>query len=260
MTITAITPPTTSLQNARIGYKNLLTATTASSAAGMLIPNTWERYVTGSGFTTLKFQLSTITEINYVALAAHTLGTHLGGGESISVSYATTIGGSLISLVTWSPTDNSAIMSLITPVVAAEIILTYSTGAGMELGVVYAGNALEMPHGIYGGHAPISLSSKTKYQSTMSDSGQFLGRNITRQGIETNFSWRHLDPAWYRATFNPFVQSARVTPFFLKWRPDTYEDTAFGYTTKDIAPTNMSGGSRLLDVSFNMRGHSDLTG
>ena len=259
MAITPITEPTTSLKNARIGYKNLLVTANLPAFDMLLIPNTWERFVSTSGPGTIKLQLASATEINFVALAAHNLGTHVGG-ETIDVSYATTIGGSLISLVTWAPTDNSAIMSLITPVVADEIILTYSTGAGMELGVVYAGNALEMPHGIYGGHAPISLSSKTKYQSTMSDSGQFLGRNITRQGIETNFSWRHLDPAWYRATFNPFVQSARVTPFFLKWRPDTYEDTAFGYTTKDIAPTNMSGGSRLLDVSFNMRGHSDLTG
>ena len=259
MAITPITEPTTSLQNARIGYKNLLISTDKVLSDMLLIPNTWERFIAGSGPEEIKLQLATATEINFVALAAHNLGTHLGG-ITIDVSYATTIGGSLISLVTWAPTDNSAIMTLIAPVVAAEIILTFATGAGLELGVVYAGNALEMPHGIYGGHAPISLNAKTKYQSTMSDSGQFLGRNITRQGIETNFSWRHLDPAWYRATFNPFVQSARVTPFFLKWRPDTYEDTAFGYTTKDIAPNNMSGGSRLLDVSFNMRGHSDLTG
>ena len=257
MAITPITEPTTSLKNARIGYENLLTATTTAEAAVMLIPNTWERYRPGNGAFEIKLQLSSATEIDFVALAAHNLGTH-NGGTTIDVSYATTIGGSLISLFTWAPTDNSAIMNLITPVVAAEIILSFNTVTGLELGVIYAGLVLEMPHGIYGGHAPILLNGKTKYQSTMSDSGQFLGRNIVRQGIETSFSWRHLDPAWYRANFNPFVQSARVTPFFLKWRPDTYEDTAFGYTTNDIAPVNMSGGSRLIEVSFNMRGHSDI--
>ena len=258
MSITPIIEPTTSLKNARIGYKNLLTSTSSSTTDVLLIPNTWERVVTGSGPSTIKLQLSTATEIDFVALGAHNLGTS-SGGETIDVSYATTIGGSLISLVTWAPSDDSAIMSLITPVVAAEIILTFAVAGGLELGVVYAGKALEMPHGIYGGHAPILLRGKTKYQSTMSASGQFLGRNIIRQGIETNYAWRHLDPDWYRSTFNTFVQSARLTPFFLKWRPDTYPDeVAFGHTTADIKPNNMTGGSRLIDVSFNMLGHSDI--
>ena len=258
MAITPVTPPTTSLQNARIGYKNLLTATTTSDAAKMLIPNTWERYRPTAGSKTVKFQMLSAS-IDFIGIAAHNAGTH-DGGVNISVGYASTVGGSVISLDTMQFSDNNgALMILFSAVTAQEIIITFNAPtAGLELGVIYAGKALEMPHGIYGGHAPISLNGKTKYQSTMSDSGNFLGRSITRQGIEAGYSWRHLDADWYRDYFQPFALSARSLPFFLKWRPDSYEETAFGYTTNDISPTNMSGGSRLIDVSLNMRGHEDV--
>lgn len=258
MSITPITPPTTSLKNARIGYKNLLVATTTTEAGAMLIPNTWERYRPTSGSKSVKFQMSSAS-IDFVGIAAHNAGTQ-DGGVNISVGYAATVGGGVTNLDTMQFNDsNGAVMILFDAVTAQEIIITFNAATnGLELGVIYAGKALEMPHGIYGGHAPIELSANTKYQSTMSDSGQFLGRNITRQGIETSYAWRHLQPDFYRASFQPFVKSARLLPFFLKWRPDTYEDTAFGYATNDIKPSNMSGGARLMEVSFNMKAHADI--
>lgn len=255
--ITGITEPTTSLKNARIGYKNLLTGTTTSEAASMLIPNTYERYRPTAGAKTIKFQLSTSAEIDFIGIAAHNAGTQ-DGGVDITVKYATTIGGALTDIDNIQFDNNQARMILFTAVTVAEVAITFNAStAGLELGVLYAGKALEMQRGIYGGHDPITLNAKTEYQSTMSESGQFLGRTITREGIEANYSWKHLTPEWYRENFQPFVQSAKRLPFFMMWRPDTYTDTAFGYTTKDISPSNMSGGARLLEVSFNMKGHGD---
>ena len=258
MSITPVTQPTTSLKNARIGYKNLLTASTTVAASVMLIPNTWERYRPTSGAKTVKFQM-TSASIDFVGVAAHNAGTQ-DNGVDITVGYAVTVGGAVTTLDTMQFNDsNGALMILFSAVTAQEIIITFNaTTDGLELGVIYAGLALEMPHGLWGGHSPITLNGKTKYQNTMSVSGQFLGREITRQGIESSFSWRHLDPDWIRSYFMPFVKSARLLPFFIQWRPDTYTDTAFGYTTGDISPSNMSGGSRLIEVSFKMRGHADI--
>lgn len=258
--ITPITTPTTSLANARIGYKNLLTSTTTPEAAVMLIPNTWERYRPSSGLKTVKFQMSSAS-IDFVGIAAHNAGTQ-DGGIDITVGYASTIGGSVTTLTTMSfNDDNGALMVLFDAVTAQEVVLTIPvqnfTG-GLELGVIYAGKALEMPHGLWGGHTPIVLSGETKYQNTMSDSGNFLGRSIVRQGIETSYKWRHLNNDWVRSDFMPFVKSARTTPFFLLERPDTYTETAFGFTTNDIKPVNMSGGARLMETGFNMRGHEDV--
>ena len=257
MAITPIIEPTTSLKNARIGYKNLLVTSDLATADKMLIPNTYERYISGSGTYTIRFQLSEISTIDFVAIGAHNAGTH-NSGTDILVRYATSIGGALTTIENLTFADNSAKMILFNEITAAEIALVFTTtAAGLELGVLYAGKALEMERPIYGGHSPINLSAKTKYESVMSESGNFLGRTIKSQGVETGFSWQHLSPNWYRQNFQPFVLSSKTIPFFIMWRPELYSDSVFGFTTKDIAPVNMSGGSGLMSVSINVMGHSE---
>lgn len=247
------------LSHARIGYENVLTATTSGSTAlTMLTKNTYERFQPLTGTFTIKFQPDSDTEIDFIGLAAHNLATH-DGGISVLFQYATTVGGALTDIEEVTPTDNSAIMLLFDPITVAEVAITFTTVSnGIELGVIYAGKALQMYQPIYGGHDPINLNASTEYQSVMSESGQFIGRTITSEGIETNFNWRHLDPDWYRERFQPFVLSARRNPFFIKWRPDLYNETAFGWTENDIRPQNMGGGHLLMNVSFSMRGHSDI--
>ena len=257
MSIVGIIEPDTSLKNTRIGYSNLLTATTTSAAAVMLIPNTYERYRPSTGSITVKFQLSSSAEVDFFGIAAHNFGTQ-DGGVSLLVQYATTIGGALTTIDTIAATDNSAQMILFDAVTIAEIAITFNaTTSGLEMGVIYTGKALEMQQPIYGGHSPIDLYAKTKYQSTMSDSGNFIGRTITSQGVETDFTWQHLEPAWYRSDFQLFVESAKTLPFFLMWRPDLYTSSVFGFTTGDIKPQNMGGGHQLMNVTINVKGHSD---
>ena len=55
MPIVPIIEPTASAKNARIGYKNLLVTTNLTAADKMLIPNTYERYISGNGGYTIKF-------------------------------------------------------------------------------------------------------------------------------------------------------------------------------------------------------------
>lgn len=258
MSICSIIEPSTSLKNAKIGYKNLLTGSDVVEAKKMLQPNTYERYRPTAGAKTVRFQLASNSTIDFVAIAAHNAGTQ-DSGVDILIEYAITIGGALTAIDNMQFDEtNSALMINFTSIAnVAEVAITFNaTTLGLELGVIYSGQALEMQRPIYGGHSPIDLSAKTKYQSTMSDSGQFLGRNITRQGTATDFRWRHLTPDWYRSIFQSFVNSAKKTPFFIKWRPDTYEATSYGYTEDDIEPTNM-GGNKLMEVSFKMVGHGD---
>ena len=241
---------------ALIGYNNLLVS--SSQAPKALTANTYERYEPSTGAVVAKFQLLTRSAIDFIGIAAHNVGTQ-DDGTVLLVQYATTIGGALTTVDSFTPADDTAIMLTFDSVTVAEIaITTNATTSGLELGVVYAGEALQMQQPIYGGVSPIELSSETKYQSTMSDSGQFLGRNIISQGLEASFKWQHLEDDWIRSTFKPFMQSAKLTPFFIKWRPDYYDSSVFGYTTNDIKPSNMGGGSRLMSVSFNMRAHSDI--
>ena len=241
---------------ARIGYVNSLVS--SAQAPEALTPDTYSRYKPSTGAVVAKFQLVESMSVDYVAIGAHNIGSHDDGVE-ITVSYAATVGGALTEIDTITPTDNGAIMLTFTAVTAAEIAIeTNATTAGLEIGVVYAGAALVMPVALYGGHSPIDLSGTTEYQSVMSDSGQFLGRSIIRKGAATSFAWQFLEPAWYRSTFQPFVESAKRLPFFIKWRPDMFETAALCYTDRDIKPVNMGGGSGLMSVDVSVRAHDDV--
>jgi hypothetical protein len=241
---------------ARIGYSSLLISTTQAPKA--LIPNTFERYQPIAGAVVAKFQLSASTPIDYIAIGAHNVGTH-DSGTPLLIQYATTVGGALIDIESITPTDNGAIMLLFDSVTVAEIAITTNAATlGLEIGLVYAGIAMQMQQPIYGGVSPIDLSAKTEYESTMSDSGQFLGRNITKKGTAGSYSWKHLEDDWMRETFKPFIDSAKQRPFFFKWRPDLYNATVLAHTTADIRPTNMGGGSKLMTVSIEIMGHDDV--
>jgi hypothetical protein len=242
-------------RGALILYENLLTTNGGSEVAPeALIPNTWERWRPSAGAVSAEWELSSATEINCVALAAHNL-----SGQTFTIEYAATDGGAKTVLASLSPTDNKPILITFDPVTALEIHLIGTFTAGAELGVIYAGNYLRMKRNIYGGHSPITLSNRTRYRSNISDTGQFLGRDITTQGAETAFEWSNLNPDWYREYFQPFVISAKTKPFFISWRPDLYADeVAFGYTERDITPSNQGGGTNLMSVSMKVKSHEDI--
>ena len=237
-----------------IGYNNLLTASTTTEAEKALVPNTFERFRPVSGALTVKFQMTALADVNYIAIAAHAL-----AGETLLISTAITIGGALTNVESITPADNGPIMIEFDTRNIIEVIITSTLAAASEIGVIYAGMSMQMSRSLYGGHSPINLAQKTDFQNSQSESGQFLGRNIIRKGLESSFSFQFLDPDWYRDTFQPFVEAARTTPFFIKWRPDYYNDeVAFGYTDNDIEPQNMGGGHKLMSVRFDVKAHSDL--
>lgn len=244
------------LSHARILYDNKLNATTTAAAEPALTPNTWERWTDAGGTDSVRFQTSSATTVDAIGIGAHNLGT---AGTEIQVETATTLGGPWTEQGYATPTDNEPLLFLFDPVEdVVDVRISITGGSDREIGVIYAGRALQMYQPIYGGHGPIDLSASTEYQSNMSESGQFLGRNIVRKGTEANYSFKNLDPEWVREKLKPFIDSARTAPFFIKWRPDRYDDIALCYTTDDIRPTNMGGGSGLMQVNFSVKGHSDI--
>jgi len=254
MPIIAKSIPTSNPSGTQIGFDNLLTASTTSAAEVALIPNTWERFRPSSGALTVKFQTSANAEVNFIGIAAHAL-----AGETVLIQTAATVGGALTDVESVTFPDNGPIMVTFDTRTIREVALVSTLIAASEIGVVSAGSFLEMPRNIYGGHSPITLSQQTDYQSVMSESGQFLGRTITRKGLETTFDWQFLEPDFYRDTFQTFVESARTLPFFLKWRPDKFSnEVVFGHTTNDIQPVNIGSGHDLMSVSMTVRGHADL--
>ena len=255
----AITPKNTPYTNgAIIGYQNLLvsssvTGDTSATSDLAILPNTFERWRPDNLAVTARFDLATSSTVNFVAIAAHNL-----SGQEISIEYSTTDGGALTVIESITPTSNEPFMITFDDIEAREIAIVATFAGDREIGVISAGEYLQMPYPIYGGHKPIDLSNQTTYQTNTSDSGQFLGRNVIRRGVSTSYNFKHLSEDFVYGDFSLFKSSAVENPFFIKWRPDRYETTAYGFTTKDISIKNMGGANSLMEASFTMRGHRDI--
>lgn len=245
--------------HARIGYENLISSADSDEATKATRPNTFERWTDASGVMEGVFSLGSASTVDFVGIAAHNLFT--AGVTEIEISYATVVSGPYTVIEAITPTSNKAIMinfTSIDNVVEVKIAIPSDGSTDREIGVVYAGQALQMYQPIYGGHSPINLSGQTSYQNRISETGNFLDRREIRRGISSTYNWDNLDPNWYREKFEPFVESARSAPFFIKWRPDKYpNEVAYGFTTNDIQPSNTGGGIDLMSASFSMRGHDE---
>lgn len=122
------------------------------------------------------------------------------------------------------------------------------------VGVIYIGKALEMERPLYAGHTPINLARSTVVRPNVSAGGQFLGRSIIRAGSKGSWSWSNLTAAWIREYLDPFLISARTTPFFILWRPNRFPGEAgYCWTMGDQIPTN-TGPQALMSFTLDAEG------
>lgn len=244
-------PDATSLKNARIGYRNILEggAVSANAGNGLLTPDTYQRWRPTSDSSITVFATNAGL-VDYVAIGA---GFYEGVPLTIEVGYL----GAYTQVYNSTPSDNKAIMVLLGSEVNCDAI-RITCDAACEIGVVYTGLILEMQRPIYGGHTPVVLSAQTEFNNSQSDSGQWLGRTITRRGLTASYDWQLLTQDFVREKFMLFVEHAKTKPFFMAWRPDLYpDDVAYVWTNEDIAPSNRGGGTRFMSVSMNITGHDD---
>jgi hypothetical protein len=245
--------PPYELTHARILYQSALIGATASSPGGsnpgnVLNPATYSRWA----FTAP--QLLTITlpanrSIDAVGLAAHNFGS-----SAVTVEYSASDADIFLPFA--APQSGAAAMLFLrTSAVSVKRLRVTVGGTGARvLGIVSAGIALQMQRPIYRGHAPATMARATEYQSNESEGGQWLGRNVIRQGLKLAFSWSNLSAAWVRQYFDPFAAAAVDTPFFIAWNPAEFpREVAYAWTTEDTAPSN-TGPRDLMSVTLNARG------
>lgn len=242
------------LSRARIGYRTITrdaTVTATSEAPGFPAsavrhPLTYERWAPTVAPAALTIDAGAPVAADYVGIAAHTIGTT---GAAVTVSYSTD-GTAWTDVLQTQPANDNAIMALFEPVLARYWRIRIDRVA--EIGVIYIERALTVQRSMYGGHSPGTLSRQTEIEPSRSVTGQFLGRSIVRQGFATSYQWSNLTAAWYRANFDPFVESALRYPFFIAWRPDRFpNEVLYAWCNDDIEPTNM-GVRDLMQVSFNV--------
>lgn len=246
------------LTHARIGYRTICTAdnvVASSQAAGcpaedavnIFTNEYWKPAVMPATWTV---DAGVAVDSNYIGIAAHTLGS---SGVTVKI-HSSTDAEVWTERFSFAPANNATIMLLYGTVSARYWRLTVSGATAPRIGVIYIGEALEMMRPIYGGHGPLTLCRNTTIYNQLTEGGQFNGRSVVRGGLGTTFSWKNLDPDWYRQYFDPFVEAAIRTPFFIAWRPQRYpNEVGYVWVPGGIKPSNM-GVRGLMEVSMDVVG------
>jgi hypothetical protein len=248
-------PGTEPLNFARIGYKKISGVITASTTdVGFNASNpdnemTYSYWKPTTMPATWEIDTTSASDVNYMAIAAHTCGT-----DQASVKAEYWSGSVWVEIDEVLPADDAPLMFLFNTETRTKYRFTFTGSTAPRIGVIYMGVTLDMQRGIVGGEPLVTLNRQTAVRPIKSEGGQWLGRSIIRKGSTSSYEWQALDPDWYRANFDPFVEHARTKPFFLAWNPEDYS-TEIGYlwTSQDINPSLM-GVRDYMSVGFTVEG------
>jgi hypothetical protein len=243
-----------------IGFHNLLTASNVEAdselstfvAANLANPITsllWQSDSLAEQYVTVT--LNTEIEIDYVGIARHNLGS---GRTIVELEGRTAVDGAWERIVDAAPSDDRAIIFRFTPqsYYQVRLKLTPTLTTKPIISVVYVGRLLVLQRRVYAGHTPAIFGRKDNILNGVSMNGQFLGRVLLSESLETNVDLVNLTPVWYREQFEPFVKACRELPFFYAWRPSSYpQETAYGWFTSTPRPSNAQP-NNFMSVSFDL--------
>lgn len=197
------------------------------------------------------------TPIDMVLIAAHNLS---GACSGISIATQASAGGAWTTRATLTqPTDDRTIVAMFNTGAGAVISawglrVRLSTAAGATVGIIRAGQALQMTQPVLAGVAPLGLNRRREMVQTLSERGAFLGRTEKYWHEATTMQWQHLKADWYRSTFEPFARVLPRQPFGLVQNPLRMpESVGWCWTNDNPAPEYM-GLKGYMQVSLGVTG------
>lgn len=188
---------------------------------------------------TIDVAIDSVDLVDGVGIARHNFGS---GAISVTV----------ISVSTDSPPVETVLAGPVIPANDEPLLFQFEAQSfstlRIELGiaaeapraaVLYAGKLLICERGFDMPDFVVPrFGRRTDAVNGRSERGDFLGRIITSQFLETELHWAHFTPSWYRTYFDPFIEAAqRDTPFFLSWAPEDYPaEVSYCWLTDDPMP------------------------
>ncbi|MET4634966.1 hypothetical protein [Kaistia defluvii] len=252
--------------NPVVGWHNLVTignlAASGSAAAYPVLnlanPSTaqaqsWRGSNTAEQYLTVT--VGTDEFIDYLAVARHNFGS---GAVVVSVEGMAVEGGSWAELASEIlPADDSPLLFRFVPQALFQIRLRMQPGAVIpRAAVLYVGKLLVLQRRIYVGHTPIPFGRESRITTGISESGDFLGRIVLGESLETSVDLQNMTPSWYRAQMDPFIVASKEVPFFFAWRPASYpRETGFAWMTNNPKPSNQRSNG-MMQISLSMGGVS----
>jgi hypothetical protein len=251
--------------NPRIGWHTLLPlgGVVANNeeetfpATNLALPAThlrWRSTVAGSPTTyTLTLTLPVAEAVNYYAIAGHNFGS-----TGCTVQLQSSENGSDWDDVTQERllVTDYALMEEFADVEAGyfRLRITCPGATFAQCAVLHIGRVLRMQRRIYVGFRPPTLNRDSDVSSGFSENGQFLGRVIRSQALQSAAEFKNITPDWYREVFEPFAVDAVDHPFFFAWRPGSYPDEiGYMWIKRDVEVTNQRANG-MVSISMNMQG------
>lgn len=241
-----------------IGHHSLVTAdslTATSEAFPRVIENVandltslaWE--ASSADEQTIDVALSDEDGIDYIGIARHNLGS---SRTRVKIS-AQLESGEFTTLFEFIPADDRTIMLLTERIVPFSVrVELFPKDTPPIIAVLKVGRRLTLQRRIYAGHTPAVFGRQDEIVNGSSMNGQFLGRILIGEMLNTGVSLNNLTPRWYREEFDKFVKDARTGAFFYSWRPLSFPDeVAYGWFTSTPRPTNEQPNG-FMSVSFEM--------
>lgn len=217
-----------------------------STTAGWRGQTGAEHFVTGVGLG---------QTLDYMAVARHNFGSE---GMQIRLQVQNTVGGAFNTVIaSFTPPDDEPLIMRFEPqvVVTARLrILPATTSDIPRASVMYLGRLLILQRRIYVGHTPLTMGRNARITNGRAESGDFLGRIVLTETLQSAISMQNLSPDWYRDNMDPFIAASKDTPFFVAWRPGDYpEETSYAWMTNEPQPSNQRPNG-MMQVDFQYSG------
>lgn len=225
------------------------TLTASSERAGFVAASAFDWRSTtywsptaGAGTHTLTMTFAEAVAADYFAAYRHNLETC---EATIVLQYSTDAGSTWSDAFTAvSPTDNECVIKTFTQQAAThwKVVVVTANASECFLGVVAFGRRLTTYRGMPPGFVVPRHARKNQILNSQTEGGQWAGRSIIARGARTEIEMQHVDRAWVRTYWEPFLLHAELRPFFFSWNHSDYPgDAAFCWLDGDLPEMPVDG-------------------
>lgn len=231
------------------------TVTASSTATGYDADNadtlyTYERWSPASLPATWEYDFGTSRNFDCVVIGAHTMGTN---GNTLQIQRYDS--GAWTNIATQTNiTSDAPIMAFFTLATDTRFRIRITNGTPPTIGIIKASRFLKMERPMYGGHSPLDLSRRPILQQNNSGTGEWLGRSRIGSMFATSFAWDYMTADWVRTNWPGFQEAIEIAPFFIAWRPSSFDEVGLCYCNEAPIPSNM-GVKDYMSVSMNVEAY-----
>lgn len=227
------------------------TVVASNGASGTIdaAPNndlTYDRWQNAAGTSSWGVTFGASRQIDCMGIAAHTLGS-----ASVTFSVQARVSSAWVDIIAGATVEDDASIMAFFPKVTCDGARILITTGQARLGVVRFGEAMVVPQRIYSDQTPFLGNRDTTFQTTFSRTGEILGLLTRRVISAATFNWRHITAKWVRDNWYPAQRAMEGRTCFIAWRPDRFQDVAYG-NVEGVSPASNMGIQDLMQFGMEM--------